>query len=272
LGRTLTFGLRTLVMGVINVTPDSFYAGSRVEEQGAAIEKAIAFAEAGADIVDIGGMSTRPGAREISPAEEAARVIPVIEGVRRRSGVIISVDTYRPEVAQKALSRGAEIVNDVSGLGFDHGLAAVVRKGGGYIVLMHTRGKPERMQQNAVYADVVQEVSDELDISIARALEAGIGREKIILDPGIGFAKKAEHNLALLKHLPSLRAKGYPLLVGLSRKSFLGSITGLPPEDRLLPTVAANAITIFQGADIIRVHDVREAVITAKVAEAIKKA
>jgi dihydropteroate synthase len=268
----LVFGARTLVMGVINITPDSFYAGSRVERTAEAVERALEFADAGADIVDIGGLSTRPGAVEIPPSEEMERVLPVVEGIRRRSEVPVSVDTYRPQVAQAAIDRGADIVNDVTGLGLRNGLEAVVRSGGAYVVLMHMRGTPRTMQELAIYADVVGEVSRELDRSIEFALEAGIPGEKIIVDPGIGFAKKAEHNLTLLKNLPVLKAKGYPLLVGLSRKSFLGALTGSAPEERLVPTVAANAIAIFQGADIVRVHDVREAVDTAKVADALKRA
>jgi dihydropteroate synthase len=259
-------------MGVINVTPDSFYAGSRVEGIEGAVERALEFADAGADIIDIGGLSTRPGAVEITPHEELERVVPAVDGIRRRSDVPISVDTYRPEVAKAAIERGADIVNDVTGLGLLSGLEAVVRSEGVYIVLMHMRGTPRTMQQLALYQDVVAEVSLELDHSIALALDAGIPDERIIVDPGIGFAKKAEHNLALLKNLPVFKAKGYPLLVGLSRKSFLGALTGLAPEERLVPTIAANAVTIFQGADIVRVHDVREAVITAKVVDALKKA
>jgi dihydropteroate synthase len=268
----LVFGTRTLVMGVINVTPDSFYAGSRVEGTAEAVKRALEFVDAGADIVDIGGVSTRPGAAEIPPSEEMERVVPAVEGIRRRSGVPISVDTNRPEIAEAAIERGADIVNDVTGLGSRRGLEAVVRSGGAYIVLMHMRGTPLTMQGLASYADVVAEVSRELDRSIAFALQAGIPEERIIVDPGIGFAKKAEHNLTLIKNLPVFKAKGYPLLVGLSRKSFLGALTGCPPEGRLVPTIAADAIAIFQGADIVRVHDVREAVLTAKVADALKKA
>jgi dihydropteroate synthase len=268
----LVFGARTLVMGVVNVTPDSFYAGSRVGGTAEAVERALEFADAGADIIDIGGLSTRPGAFEIPPGEEMQRLVPVVAGVRRRSDVTISADTYRPEVAKAAIEQGADIINDVTGLGLRNGLEAVVRSGDVYIVLMHMRGTPGTMQQLAFYDDVVGEVSRELDRSVAFALGAGIPEKRIIVDPGIGFAKKAEHNLALIKNLPVFKATGFPLLVGLSRKSFLGALTGLAPEERLVPTIAANAITIFQGADIVRVHDVREAVITAKVADALKKA
>lgn len=268
--RSLTFGDKTLIMGVINVTSDSFYADSRVLNEEKAIERGLFFIESGADIVDIGGMSTRPGSEAIDIEKELKRVIPVVKGIRSRSDVLLSVDTYNPEVAEQAVAQGADIINDISGLSFNNGLEEVVSHKGVYIILMHMRGKPADMQKRAVYNDVINEVLEELDISIAKALGAGIDKEKIILDPGIGFAKLAEHNLTLLRNLPFLKEKGYPVIVGLSRKSFLGAITGLEPEERLIPTVAANAISIFQDVDIIRVHDVKEAVITAQISDAIR--
>ena len=268
--RSLTFGDKTLIMGVINVTSDSFYADSRVLNEEKAIERGLFFIESGADIVDIGGMSTRPGSEAIDIEKELKRVIPVVKGIRSRSDVLLSVDTYNPEVAEQAVAQGADIINDISGLSFNNGLEEVVSHKGVYIILMHMRGKPADMQKRAVYNDVINEVLEELDISIEKALGAGINKEKIILDPGIGFAKLAEHNLTLLRNLPFLKEKGYPVIVGLSRKSFLGAITGLEPEERLIPTVAANAISIFQDVDIIRVHDVKEAVITAQISDAIR--
>jgi dihydropteroate synthase len=270
--RGITFGEKTLVMGVVNVTPDSFYSESRSPDRQKAVERAVGFAESGADIVDIGGVSTRPGSEGISSDEELERVIPVVEGVRNRSEVLVSVDTYRPEVAREAVDSGADIINDISGLSFNNGLENTVAELGIYIVLMHLRGKPADMQEHAVYSNVVREVSVELDSAVEKALHAGIEKSKIIIDPGIGFAKLAGHNLSLLKHLPILKQKGYPVLVGLSRKSFIGAATGLGPQDRLTPTIAANAISIFQGADIIRVHDVPEAVLTSKICDALKKA
>lgn len=270
--RSLTFGDKTLIMGVINVTSDSFYADSRVLNEEKAIERGLFFIESGADIVDIGGMSTRPGSESIDIEKELKRVIPVVKGIRSRSDVLLSVDTYNPEVAEQAVAQGADIINDISGLSFNNGLEEVVSHKGVYIILMHMRGKPADMQKRAVYNDVINEVLEELDISIEKALGAGINKEKIILDPGIGFAKLAEHNLTLLRNLPFLKEKGYPVIVGLSRKSFLGALTGLEPEERLIPTVAANAISIFQGVDIIRVHDVKEAVITAQISDAIRNA
>ncbi len=268
--RSLTFGGKTLIMGVINVTSDSFYADSRVLNEEKAIERGLFFIESGADIVDIGGMSTRPGSESIDIEKELKRVIPVVKGIRSRSDVLLSVDTYNPEVAEQAVAQGVDIINDISGLSLNNGLEEVVSQKGVYIILMHMRGKPADMQKRAVYNDVINDVLEELDISIAKALGAGIDKEKIILDPGIGFAKLAEHNLILLRNLPFLKEKGYPVIVGLSRKSFLGAITGLEPEERLIPTVAANAISIFQDVDIIRVHDVKEAVITAQVSDAIR--
>ena len=270
--RAITFGEKTLVMGVINVTPDSFYSESRSPGRDIAVVRALKFAETGADIVDIGGVSTRPGSEGIDIEVELERVIPVVKEVRKKSDILVSVDTYRPEVAQRAMDAGADIINDISGLSFNNGLENIVAKLGAYVVLMHMRGKPADMQEHANYSDVVKEVAEELDIIIEKALHAGIEKSKIIIDPGIGFAKLAGHSLSLLKHLPILKQKGYPVLVGISRKSFIGAVTGLEPENRLTPTIAANAISIFQGADIIRVHDVSEAVVTAKISDALRKA
>ncbi|MFW6180652.1 MAG: dihydropteroate synthase [Spirochaetota bacterium] len=261
-------------MGIVNCTPDSFYAGSRHRSTAAAVDTALRMAGQGADILDVGGESTRPGAEPVPSAQELDRVIPVIEAVRRRSGVPVSVDTRKAAVAAAALDAGAVMVNDVSGLQSETSgeLAGAVARAGAYIVLMHMRGEPADMQRHAVYTDVTRQVSGELDGAVQRALEAGIQADRIILDPGIGFAKLAGHNLALLHGFPLLRAKGFPLLVGLSRKSFLSAYAGVDPADRLLATVAANAVAIFQGADIVRVHDVGEAVQTARLVDDIKNA
>ncbi|UCB47548.1 MAG: dihydropteroate synthase [Spirochaetota bacterium] len=257
-------------MGVINVSPDSFYPESRITSTDGAVKRALEFEKLGADIVDIGGESTRPGSEPLDADDEINRVIPVIEGINKRSGVTISIDTYKPEVAKEAIACGATMVNDISGLSFNNGLEFVVAQSQVHIVLMHIRGKPSDMQSYAVYDDVVREVSNELDTSIRKALDAGIEKEKIILDPGIGFAKEAHHSITLIKNLPLLKSKGYPILIGLSRKSFIGAYTGLESEQRLIPTVAANAISIFLGADIIRVHDVHEAAQTVKIVNEIK--
>jgi dihydropteroate synthase len=298
LNRAVTFGTKTLVMGIINVTPDSFYAGSRTSNTGRAIERALEFEELGADIVDVGGESTRPGSQAVDEEEEVRRVIPVIEGIRRRSSVLISIDTHKVRVAARALDLGVEMVNDVTALGTaglfpsepspgDSGhetaspgpgmereyreLGELIAKHNAYVILMHMRGVPANMQSLTGYKDVTVEVSKELDRAIDRALRLGIARDRIIIDPGIGFAKTAEQNLVLLRSLHLLKEKGYPICVGLSRKSFLGAYTGRGPEERLVPTIAANAISIFQGADIIRVHDVGEAVDTASIVDAIMK-
>lgn len=270
MNQKIFFGEKTLVMGIINTTWDSFYPGSRVHDRDKAIERALSYEKLGADIVDIGGESTRPGSKPVEVDEELERVIPVIQGIREQSNILVSIDTYKPEVAKRAIEHGANIVNDISGLRYDNGLEHVVAEAGVYIIIMHIRGMPEQMQSFASYDDVCDEVSKELDVSIEKALSAGIRREKIIIDPGIGFAKQPEHNLRILKNLSLFKRKGYPLLIGLSRKSFLGAYTGLEVEDRLIPTVAANAITIFQGADIIRVHDVKEALLTVTIADLLK--
>ena len=285
----IPLGKKTLVMGIINVTPDSFYSGSRIQSIEEAVERAIQFEELGADIVDVGGESTRPGSDAVTEDEEIARVIPVIEGIRKRSNIAISVDTYKSDVASRALECDVQIINDISGLGsaLTHAFSEtetpdgsisewqqfgrIVAQSCAYIVLMHMRGTPSGMQSRTAYDDVSREVSAELDLAIQRAVESGIAREKIILDPGIGFAKTAEQNLTLLKNLQLFRDKGYPLLVGLSRKSFLGVYTGREAAGRLTSTIALNATSIFQGADIIRVHDVREAVDTARIVDALKK-
>jgi len=292
----IPLGKKTLVMGIINVTPDSFYSGSRTQGIEEAVERALQFEELGADIVDVGGQSTRPGSKAVPVDAEIARVIPVIEGIRKRSNITISVDTFKSEVASRALECGVKVINDITGLGsaFTHAIpekeipdvstfplvgqglgwqhfGRIVAQSGAYIVLMHMRGTPSDMQSRTAYSDVTKEVSAELDLAIQRAVDSGIARDRIILDPGIGFAKTAEQNLCLLKNLPLIGEKGFPILVGLSRKSFLGVYTGREPEDRLASTIAANAISIFQGADIIRVHDIREAVDTVRIVDALEK-
>lgn len=292
----IPLGKKTLVMGIINVTPDSFYSGSRTQGIEGAVERALQFEELGADIVDVGGESTRPGSTAVPADVEISRVIPVIEGIRKRSNITISVDTYKSEVAFRAFECGVEIVNDITGLGsaFTHAapekempdestfppvgqglgwqhFGRIVAQSGAYIVLMHMRGTPSDMQSRTAYNDVTKEVSAELDLAVQRAVDSGIARDRIILDPGIGFAKTAGQSLCLLRNLSLIREKGFPILVGLSRKSFLGVYTGREQEDRLASTIAANAISIFQGADIIRVHDIGEAVDTVRIVDALGK-
>lgn len=270
--RTLELGRRTLIMGILNVTPDSFFPGSRVADLGPAVERAVEMEAAGADLLDVGGESTRPGAAPVDPQEEARRVVPLIREIRRRSQVPLSVDTRHAGVARQALEAGADLLNDISGLSHDPGMAALAAESGAPVVLMHMRGEPRTMQQHAQYGDTVGEVIRELRAAVRAALEAGIDPQRIVVDPGIGFAKGAEDNLRLLARLPSLGSLGYPLLVGLSRKSFLGQVTGRPVEGRLAATVAAHVLAVLGGADILRVHDVAEAVEAVKVVDAVRGA
>ncbi len=259
-------------MGVVNVTPDSFSDGGRFLEPDAAVKRAHELVAEGADLVDLGGESTRPGAPAVPAAEQIRRVLPVVERLAARYfPVPISVDTSSAEVARAALEAGAALVNDVQGLR-DPELAAVVARAGVPVVIMHTRGTPEDMQTRARYRDVVAEVMQELVEGVNRASAAGIPAERTILDPGLGFAKTADHNLTILKRLAELRALGRPLLVGPSRKSFIGKVTGAPLEDRLPGTLAAVAACVLAGAEFLRVHDIAPARQAARLAAAIREA
>jgi len=273
-GRTLRWGERTYLMGVVNVTPDSFSDGGQHLERDAAVRHALALAEAGADLLDIGGESTRPGAAEIPVQVELDRVLPVIEAVRAASDVPLSIDTRKAEVARAALRAGAVLVNDVSGLGHDPALAAVVAGAGAALALMHVQGTPETMQVDPRYDDVVAEVLEFLAGGIDRAVAAGVARERIWIDPGIGFGKTLGHNLFLLRHLAELRVLGAPVLVGTSRKRFIGALAGgRPPDERLPGTLASiAAAAVLHGADVVRVHDVGEAKDALAVADAIARA
>lgn len=256
-------------MGILNCTPDSFHARSRLGTLREAVQAADDMIRAGADILDVGGESTRPGSDPVPVAEEIRRVLPVIEAIRAAGDALISVDTRNRETAERALDAGADIVNDVSALAYDPGMARLIAERGVPVVLMHMRGTPKTMQAEAVYADVVAEVLRELSASVDTAVAAGISRRRMIVDPGIGFAKGTEDNLRLLRGLGRLRALGLPILIGLSRKRFIGEVTGLPVEERLAGTIAAGTIAVLRGADIIRVHDVAEAVAMAKVIDAV---
>ncbi|MDR0707437.1 MAG: dihydropteroate synthase [Treponema sp.] len=256
---------RVLVMAIVNCTNDSFFPHSRAADAEAAVEKALRAVEDGADIIDIGGESTRPGAAYIDEEEESRRVLPVIRGIRRRSAASISVDTRKAAVAAAALEAGANIINDISALEDDPDMGRVCAAHRAKVVLMHKKGAPETMQNDPFYQDVVGEVASYLKDAAQRALDAGVARENIILDPGVGFGKRLEDNMALIKRLAAIRALGYPVLVGLSRKTFIGDMTGRGVEDRLAGTLAANAAAIMAGADIIRVHDVKESVDMVKV-------
>jgi len=246
---------RVLVMAVLNVTPDSFSDGGRYAAADAAVEHGLRLAAEGADLLDVGGESTRPGSEPVSAEEELRRTLPVVRELVRRAGVPVSIDTSKAEVARAAIDAGAEVVNDVSGLQRDPGLGPVVARGGAALCLMHMRGTPQDMQQRAVYGDLLGEVHDELLEALRRGLEAGVPEDRIALDPGLGFAKTGEHNLLLLRRLRELTQLGRPLLVGASRKSFLGRLSGKPAAERLTGSIAAAAVAALQGASLVRVHD-----------------
>ncbi|MEA2626370.1 MAG: dihydropteroate synthase [Candidatus Binatota bacterium] len=256
-------------MGVLNVTPDSFSDGGRYADPGRAVERARQMADEGADLIDVGGESTRPGAPRVSLAEELRRVLPVIRAVRAELRLPISVDTTKAEVAARAIEAGAELVNDVSaGLG-DREMLPLVARTGKAIVLMHRRGTPRTMQRLARYGDVVRDVKRHLERRVTAALTAGISRDAIAIDPGIGFAKNLRHNLTLLAHLDELATLGVPIVVGVSRKSFLGRLLGVPLEERVEATVAASLLAVQNGASIVRVHDVAPFARALRVAGAI---
>ncbi len=261
---------RTYVMGVLNVTPDSFSDGGAFADAAAAIVHGRALVAAGADVVDVGGESTRPGAVAVPAKNEAARVIPVVRALADL--VTVSVDTYKAEVAAAALDAGAEIVNDVSGGTLDPELFAVVARHRAAVIVGHLRGTPADMQTHARYDDVVREVVAELGARVAAAVAAGVARGRIFVDPGLGFAKSGEHNLALLSRLGELAALGCPLVVGASRKSFLGKLTGRDVAAREVATAAAHAIAIERGAAMVRVHDVAAQKDAVAVADAIRRA
>ena len=259
-------------MGVLNLSPDSFAGGLPHPDPEGAIDQARRLVDEGADILDIGGESTRPGAEPVTEAEELARVLPVLDGLAGRVAVPISIDTYKATVADAALARGAVIVNDISGLQYDPALAGVVARRGAAVVLMHTRGRPARMYQEALYDDVTGEVAGELSGRVEAAVAAGVSRDRIILDPGVGFAKRAEHSYATLAGLPRLAALGRPLLVGPSRKSFLTAALGeRAPAERDWGTAAAVTTAVLLGAHVVRVHRVREMVDVVRVADRIRE-
>jgi dihydropteroate synthase len=259
-----------VIMGIVNVTPDSFYDGGVCASVDKAVDRACMLADQGADIIDIGGESTRPGAMPVNEAEECRRVLPVVEAVARKRSVPISVDTTKSAVAARALSAGATWINDVSAGRLDAAMPMVAAGAQCPVVLMHSRKTPATMQVSPHYGDVVAEVKDELLARVGAFTAAGVKNENIILDPGIGFAKRHEDNLVLLRRLWELAALGYPLCVGLSRKSFVGVITGREAKDRLAGSLGAIAPAWFAGARLFRVHDVRETIDVLKVLDAIK--
>ncbi|MCY7324239.1 MAG: dihydropteroate synthase [Phormidesmis sp. CAN_BIN36] len=271
--RTFCWGQQTYLMGVLNVTPDSFSDGGQFNSLDSALAQAHKMLVDGADFLDIGGQSTPPNAEEVTLAEELDRVIPVIETLRQHpefSQVPISVDTTRSQVAKAAIAAGADLINDISGATFDAEMLSVVAERGVPIVLMHIRGTPKTMQTLTDYADLISEISQFLEARIQAAIAAGLDRSQIIVDPGIGFAKKTAQNLEILRQLPALRSLECPILVGVSRKSFVGQILNQPdPKARVLGTAAACVSAIVGGADILRVHDVAEMHDACRVADAI---
>jgi dihydropteroate synthase len=272
--RTLVLGGRTLVMGVLNVTPDSFSDGGRFFDAGAAIARALEMERQGADLIDIGGESTRPGSEGVSAEEELCRVLPVLVTLRRKLKIPISIDTQKAAVAEAAVAAGAEIINDVSALRTDPALAEVARRRRVPLILMHMRGTPRTMQKGPFARNVVQDVSRGLRAAVARARKARLRKEQLILDPGLGFGKTYVQNFELLANLPRLAALGCPLLVGTSRKAFIGAAVGqasrpVPPEQRLWGTAASVVAAILGGAHIVRVHDVAEMTQAARIADAV---
>ncbi|VBB47662.1 7,8-dihydropteroate synthase [uncultured Desulfatiglans sp.] len=268
---TLELGRRTLVMGVLNVTPDSFSDGGRHFAFEEAVAGAWRMVEEGADIIDIGGESTRPFAPELDAATEKARIVPVIEALAKKIPVPISIDTYKAEVAQAALDAGASIINDISALRFDPEMAPLAASRGVPVVLMHMQGTPRNMQENPYYEDLFGEITLFLQDAVERALQAGIREDLIILDPGIGFGKTFTHNLQLIRQLSRFSALGKPILAGPSNKAFIGHILKKTAHERDTGTMAAVTACVLNGAAIVRVHNVRLAAETVAVADAIKR-
>jgi len=256
-GGEIELGKRTLVMGVLNVTPDSFSDGGLYFDKQLAIDRALQMVEEGADIIDIGGESTRPFSDPVPLEEELRRVIPVIEAIAPKVAVPISIDTYKAKVASEALQAGASIVNDISGLRFDPDLAKVVSENGAGLILMHIKGTPKTMQLDPHYEDVILEIKEYLKESIKKAESEGVHPDSIVIDPGIGFGKKLNHNLEIFRRLRELEELGKPILVGPSRKSFIGEILGVPVSERLYGTLGAVAYCALKGVHIVRVHDVK---------------
>ena len=277
-GRRFVWGERTYIMGIVNVTPDSFSGDGLAGSTDTAVALAARMADEGADLVDVGGESTRPGSEPISAEEERARILPVIEGIRRESDLPISVDTYKAEVAAAALDAGADLVNDVWGLRMDPEMASLVAKRGVPVILMHNRSQPKNASQSErlggryvgiAYSDLMGDIQHELAQSVGIARDAGVRSQMIVVDPGIGFGKTVEQNLELLDRLGEIRSLGHPVLVGPSRKSFIGYTLDLPPEDRLEGSAAAVALAIDRGADLVRVHDVLPMVRVARMTDAV---
>ena len=262
---------KTRFMGIINISPDSFYEQSRCNSTDEVLEKAEKMTREGADFLDLGAESSRPGSMPISEQEEIDKLMPVISSLVKITDIPISVDTYKPSVAKEALQVGAKIINDITGLQKNPEMADVISKFDAGVILMHMQGSPITMQKNPSYKNVIQEVKEFLEQSVKISKEAGIFSDQIAIDPGIGFGKKQKHNLEILSKLEKFIELGKPILIGVSRKSFIGNILNLPPERRLEGSLAASVIGITKGASIVRTHDVKETRNAIKVAEAIIK-
>ena len=269
--KDIKFGSRTYIMGILNVTPDSFSGDGVYQDIDKAVEIAERMVEDGADIIDIGGESTRPGSKPVTIEEEIKRISPVIKKLSKRIKAPISIDTAKPEVARLALDSGASIVNDITGLGSGQKMIGVLREFNAKVVVMHIKGAPQTMQDNPAYGNLLQEIKGKLKDIIEKAVAGGVRKENIIIDPGIGFGKTLEHNLLILNRLFEFKEFGLPVLVGSSRKSFIGKLTGADPDKRIFGTIASVAIAIKNGADIVRVHDVKEIKQAVLVSDAITR-
>lgn len=268
-GYTLDLSRKTHIMGILNVTPDSFSDGGEFLNPEEAVEHAMKMRDEGADIIDVGGESTRPGSDPISPQEELERVSPVLQILVDELDIPISIDTYKSEVASEALGIGVHMVNDISGLRFDAGMVAVIKEFNVPVVIMHIKGTPKNMQVNPVYEDLMGEIRDYLQEGAEMALSAGVQRNKIIIDPGMGFGKRIEDNFVILRDLNRLKSLGFPIVVGPSRKSFIGLTLNLPVHERIEGTAASVTAAILNGADIVRVHDVKQMSRVVKIADKI---
>jgi len=259
----------TLIMGILNMTPDSFSDGEQFKSHDKAIDHALKMVEEGANIIDIGGESTRPGAEAVQLEEELSRTIPIIEAIRLKSDCLISIDTYKSKVATAALAAGADMVNDISGLTFDHNMASLVAERNVPVIIMHIKGKPGDMQKNPNYDNLIKEIKAFFEVQIAIAKRARIDSGNIILDPGIGFGKRLEDNFEIIRELGQISTMGYPVLLGPSRKSFIGFTLDLPVEERIEGTLASITAGVINGARIVRVHDIRATRRTLTITEKI---
>ena len=268
-GRTIELGNRTAIIGVLNITPDSFSDGGQNFEPERAIDRALELESEGANILEVGGESTRPGAARLPVHEELERVMPVLRGLAGRLRIPIAIDTYKSEVAAAAAEQGVVIINDISALRFDPALADVAARTGTVLALMHMRGEPANMQEIEPSADIFAEIETDLEHAIRLAESRGVKQNQLIVDPGIGFGKTLEQNLAIINHLDRFESFGLPLMIGTSRKSFIGRLTGREPSDRLLGTAASVAAAIIRGAHIVRVHDVAQILDVVRVTDAL---